>query len=138
MRSWLHDGALFPTSVAERFDDPHPPDDSILDPQVLRAAHCAYTELAVAEYLQFLNHSADIGDVETLAAVDNYRRSLHSLCLAGHIPRPPVDLGAMSLHLEHRNPAVLRLYHQLTLFGVVGDADDSSGVSEGEEEMESQ
>ena len=72
----------------------------VLDPLVWRAAHCAYTELAAAEYLQLLNYLAAIDDMGTLVAVDNYRRSLHSLCLAGHIPRPPVDLDATSLHLE--------------------------------------
>ena len=145
LRSWLRDDTLLPSPLSNRFDDPHPPGDDELDLLMWQAARRAYHELAAAEYLQLLTHLAANGDVRTLAAVDNYWRSLHGLCLAGHIPCPPVGLGATSLHLEpwreisphdvsfpppeHRNPAVLRMYHQMALSGSVEGADDSSGES---------
>ena len=81
-------------------DDPHPPDDDELDPSAWQLARRTYHKMVVAENLFFLGYLHFSSNAKTLAAVNSFRRSAHELCLAGCIPRLPVDLGATTLHLD--------------------------------------
>ena len=84
---------------------------------------------------------------EDLAVVHSFRRSAHKLCLAGRVPRLPVNLGATTLHLdpwqdaspydmplpshECRNSAAQWLHDRFLMLGSAGRAGSHLGCGGG-------